>query len=137
MLQDHQLSARVLDNFRDLIEFLDFDEAEVIADILATHQILAARYSRFVSEFNSRQHIGSIEAEQQYLALTELRVRTDSAFDFARRNVLRLEPPAFTERDISAALNTLDLRDHGMSDSFRATLFSVLSKKPLAQPIPA
>lgn len=124
-----ELPPRILDNLRMVIEFLNEEEAHVVADLLDVYQVHLARMRGFMAKYGDGGHIDVDDVEHLYYAMVELRVRADAVFDFARREVDVLKPPSFEAESVRAALNVLNLRDDGMTDDFRTRLSDLLVRR--------
>lgn len=125
------LPDRVSANLQNLIEQLDDENADAIADLLACYQVQYARFAGEIDNFNApnRQGVHRITTENNIEFTVERTVRlyllAENMFGFARNLVEEIPPPDFNEEKVAHALMALEL-DDVISREYREGLLRLL-----------
>ena len=104
------LPDRVVSNLQQLIEQLDEENANSIADLLSCYQVQHARLAGEFGYFNSPERLGThrIMTENNFEFTLEQTVRlfllAESMFKFARRDELNIPEAKFTQDRVQNAL---------------------------------
>jgi len=127
-----KLPDRVIGNLQQLIEQLDDQGADSIADLLSCYQIQYSRLSSELGRFNSPERLGThrIMTEQNMEFTLEQTVKlfllAESMFKFARRVEENIPEPKFNREQVNNAINILELGDV-ISDEYSERLLSLLA----------
>ena len=109
------LPDRVIGNLQRLIEQLDDQNANFVADLLSCYQIQYARLSDELGYFNTPERLGThrILTEDNFEFTLEQTVRlfllAVSMFKFARREEESISEPRFDQDEVNNALSVLEL----------------------------
>jgi len=125
------LPERVIGNLQQLVEHIDREGANAIADLLSCYQVQYARLSAELGYFNSPHRVGrhrimtedNIEFTVEQTVL--LFLLAESMFDFARRKAEKIPQRNFDETRVANALNVLELSDV-VSSKYQDDLMNLL-----------
>jgi hypothetical protein len=110
-----ELPERVFANLQVLIEHLDTQQAKIVADLIACYQIQRSRLDERVKNLQAptRGVVTAITTENNVeftlIRTIELHARASYLFQFARREVTRIDHPAYQEENIRSAIISMKL----------------------------
>jgi hypothetical protein len=109
------LPERTLDNFRRLIENLDHENGNRLADMIGCYQVQNSRLAGLVDDFNNPSRLGRTNLVPKDWTVStlettvELYLRANGVLRFARRQSDEIPPPDFGDQSFSQAFVALEI----------------------------
>ena len=132
------LPERVIANLQMLIEQLEEENANAVAELLSCYQVQRARLNGLIETYNHPDRFGTWRlltidnVDFTFEQTLELHLRATTAFDFARRKTDQIPVPRYAQETVENSLAALHLANV-LPDEYIVLLLRIYSRADQTQ----